>query len=995
MEGEIILMNWKRFVILSTLIVIFNLIFSTVFADGKFLRNQKWKRFSYEETKADFYVATNGNDSWSGTLPVPNKLKNDGPFATIHKAQKAVLQLKKQVYTLKEKVEDNRYVGSSYKYGNGKDILVMIRDGYYFLDEPIFFNAEYGGERCETALPSGAFEFHKLKDFYVTYAAYPGEKPVISGGEKISGWKKKNGKLIASVKKMNVSKLIVNSKEQTLARTPNQGYFTPADMPAKITEFKFRTGDLKDWQGLDNSRIHLVLRWHKGVNSISRIDEINQIIYLKTPQKGLVHVSPRYYIENVEALLDTAGEWYYDQKKKQVSFIPGGEVSDPNEADIISPLLNQLLIIKGEAEKPVRNLRFYGLTFDGSISGGNAVSFEYAKNCELVDSEVRNVAGIGVLVSTGCYQTKILDNKIINAEKGGIAVRGNPHPEKWNDVVRETVVSYNFVSECGGHSIGAHNSLYTTISHNEITNTLGRYAMNVGGWNNVEEALEGGYRVEYNHLHHVQDGADDSGAITSSGLTHDSIIRNNLIHDVYPGFFNDNVAFWFDNMSSGWTVENNIYYNLKQGKMKLCACYLADNIYQDNFLIETPEVEPERLIEGIPKFEYSNFQIKHHHDTENDNFSTGEHLVISAEVNNIGSTGIEKVDFYVNKNIVETKKFPLIKNNVGKIIFNHQFSLPGEHTVAIGNLPYLTIDLKGEAIDFLFSEIKLSNPVVPAGVEVTASINVKNVGTKKVEIPVDLFVNEKLIVSKLTGILPKQTQEVDFTFRPKAGINKVDINHISQTEFEVYPFHSVSFEQSDLATYCSGTAEPCDFDVNKADNKFQIVVHGTDFYHAEDSYGTVYLKNSVKGNFIATVKVTKFGDNVTEWFRTGIFVRNDITKSYETEPGSNGSILIFTTPKRYGMQWDEYGDGCMHKASSKNYEKKISFVWLKLERHGNTFSGFISFDGKKWIKYGETSQVPGLAEAVHIGLAAGANNQASSMVGFEDFRLYVENEGWK
>jgi len=50
--------------------------------------------------------------------------------------------------------------------------------------------------------------------------------------------------------------------------------------------------------------------------------------------------------------------------------------------------------------------------------------------------------------------------------------------------------------------------------------------------------------------------------------------------------------------------------------------------------------------------------------------------------------------------------------------------------------------------------------------------------------------------------------------------------------------------------------------------------------------------------------VNKFGDNVTEWFRSGIFVRNDITKSYETEPGSNGSVLMFTTPKRYGMQWD-------------------------------------------------------------------------------------------
>jgi len=989
-------MKWKRILVWKALIIfcVFGLIGTSVFADGKFLRNQKWKRFSYEESKADYYVATNGNDSWSGTLPVPNELKNDGPFATIERAQKAVRLLKKRTYTKKEKVEDNRYVGSPYKYGEGKDILVLIRGGDYFLNKPLQFDSKDGGERCETALPSGAFEFHKLKDFFVTYAAYPNETAVISGGKKIISWQKKGRKWKTSIRQKNVLKLIANGIEQKLARIPNEGYFTPADMPAKITEFQFRKGDLKEWRNLENSRIHLVLRWHKGVNSISKIDEQNNIVYLKMPENGLVHVPPRYYIENIEELLDAPGEWFFDKKKKQLSYITGKEIGDPNEAKIIAPVLNQLLIVKGEAEKPVRNLRFYGLMFNGSVSGGNAISFEYAKNCELVDSEVKNVGGIGVLVNRGCYQTKILNNKVINSESGGIAVRGNPHPEKWMDVVRETIVSYNYVSDCGGHSIGAHNSLFTTISHNEITNTRGRYAMNVGGWNNVEEALEGGYRVEFNHLHHVQNGADDSGAITSSGLTHDSIIRNNLIHDVYPGFFNDNVAYWFDNMSSGWKVEDNIYYNLQQGKMKLCACYLADNIYQNNFYIETPEVEPERIIDGKPEFEYSGLDIQHYRNSEKDNFSTGEHLIICANIKNIGSTGIGEVDLYVDKKIVATKKFPLIRNNRSKIIFEYQFSKPGKHSIAIGNLPYLTVQVKGKSINHLFSEIKLSNTTVPVGAEVTASIDVKNISSEKIVTPVSLFLEKKMVERKSVTLEPEQTKEIDFTFVPEAGINIVDINHLAHTELEVYPFHSVFIEKNDLDTYCSGTAEPCDFDINKADNSFQIIVHGTDFYHAEDSYGTIYLKNRIKGNFVATVKVSNFSDNVTEWFRTGIFVRNDITKSYETESGSNGSVLMFTTPKRYGMQWDEYGDGCMHKASSKNYAKKISCIWLKLERHGNRFSGFISYDGEKWEKYGETTQVPGLAEAVHVGLAAGANNQASSMVGFEDFRLDVEDEGW-
>ncbi|MBK6282561.1 MAG: hypothetical protein IPF54_07745 [Draconibacterium sp.] len=38
--------------------------------------------------KADFYVAANGNDGWSGNLDSPNFAKTDGPFATIERAQK-------------------------------------------------------------------------------------------------------------------------------------------------------------------------------------------------------------------------------------------------------------------------------------------------------------------------------------------------------------------------------------------------------------------------------------------------------------------------------------------------------------------------------------------------------------------------------------------------------------------------------------------------------------------------------------------------------------------------------------------------------------------------------------------------------------------------------------------------------------------------------------------------------------------------------------------
>jgi len=41
------------------------------------------------------FVATNGNDAWSGRRPAPNASQSDGPFATLQRACDAIRQLKR------------------------------------------------------------------------------------------------------------------------------------------------------------------------------------------------------------------------------------------------------------------------------------------------------------------------------------------------------------------------------------------------------------------------------------------------------------------------------------------------------------------------------------------------------------------------------------------------------------------------------------------------------------------------------------------------------------------------------------------------------------------------------------------------------------------------------------------------------------------------------------------------------------------------------------
>jgi len=976
----------KKFFLVSLLLLVSFL----SYGQGKLLRGEKWQKFDMKNTTADFYVATNGNDSWTGTLEAPNTNRTDGPFATIEKAQKAVRKLKAEVFKPKKDPVETRWIGSPHELGKGKDIVVLIRDGYYSLKKPLVFYPEDGGERVETNLPTGAFEYHKLRDYYVTYAAYPDEKPTISAGKQISNWKQNGHIWTTKVSDHQVKMLLANGKLQTLARTPNAGYFTPPSVSKTTGELPFRKGDLKNWDDMEDNRVLMLLRWHSGNNSFLKIDEKNQIAYFKKPEAGVVIVPPRYYVENIKALLDVPGEWFFDKKNNELSYIPEEENEDPDQLKIFSSQLDQLISIQGEKGKPVRNLRLYGLTFEGALYGNNAITLTYAHAFELANSEIRSCQGAGIRLNKGCYQTRIFENRFEKIDNKVIIVEGEHKPEGVEDILRETTISYNQIYDCGGVNIYAVNSLYTTISHNYITKTRGRYAIDVGRWRNLEEAIDGNYLVEYNHLDDVQKDADDSGAIKTTGLTFNSVVRRNLIHDVNAGFFNDNVAFWFDNMSSQWISEENIYYNLEQGEMKLCAANLVDNIYRDNFKIDAPKNKPEMIIDGEPVIEYSNLSISIPQKTVSGAAVTGSIIKVSAELNNIGSTGIVSIDLYLDGKIYRKKKFPFIHNNSSIVTFDLRIYEPGEHEVAIGETAYKSFIVEGDKPSFVFEELKLSQNRIPAGENITINATVKNLENSVQKSKVQLYIDNKVIDEIEISVNGNETKIVEFQFTPKAGEHIVRIGNSRETNLSVYKQKELSISKSTLKTYTSPTAEPSEMEIDTKKSIYKIKASGSDFFHAEDSYASIFADN-VKGDFVATVKVTAFGNRTHEWFRSGLFVRNDMTKSFDTEPGSKASVLMFASTGRAGINYDEFGDGCMHKASSENIPENITVpIWIKLVRHGNSFTGYISYDGKIWAVERKTNDIPGLNATVDVGMAAGAPDKKQYWVEFQDFNIEVE-----
>jgi regulation of enolase protein 1 (concanavalin A-like superfamily) len=983
--------------------------------DGKLLRSELWLPFEANSAKGDFFVSPKGNDLWSGTLDAPNSTGTDGPFATIERAQKAVRELKSRVYLPKGKAIDARYSGSSYPFGKGKDIVVFIRQGFYPLSQSIRFAPEDGGERVETNLPSGAFEWHHLRDNYVTYSAYPGEKPVISGAIPVTNWVK-NGKIwVAPFKFGDVPSLNANGKKQVLARTPNQGYFTLRKTPSSTSEIPFKPGDIKKWNDMQDNRIAILLRWRTAYNVIERIEEKSQTAFLKTPEdgpdknNGLLVVPPRYYIENVKEFLDAPGEWFFDKSKQEISYFPAEGIDDPNRADLSVPQINQLVQVKGEENTPVRNLRFYGLIFEGAkenfrnfphyydpTPGCIAITYEYANDCEFANSQLRACGGVGMAVGAGCFSMRIFKNIFNGLEQGALSISstGDLKNGKLIQITRETKVDHNIFSECGlggGITLGVGGTIHTTISRNYFTKSGRPYTIDCGA-GGLEGSITGDVIVEYNHFEDVQNDADDAGVIVVTGMTFNSYVRNNIIHRVHRGFFSDNVAFWFDNMSSNWTVTNNIYYDIEQGDMKTCGTYLSDNNYSNNFLIEPPLKAPEQIIEGDPQFTCSNLEISYNSKPISDPLPAGSIVKVKADITNTGSSGTAPVALYIDRKIFEIKPFPVIRNNTRTIEFDIRLNEPGKQEISVGETKPQTLTIQGEKPKIVFDKIHCTEERLLAGENLRVTAVATNLQTVDIQSDIILFANGKELKREPVKFKSNESKEVSFDIIPAVGNYPLRIGNSDEVIIKVLKCNEINMAKQKLYTYLSPKSKPAGVEVVQKDNRYIVKASGWDFYHAEDAYATVYLKQ-LKGDFVSTVKIAAFGNRTSEWYRSGLFVRNDISKSFDVDRGSVGSVLMFSTPGRAGIEYDEFGNGCMHKASSENLpENSPTPIWIRLERHGDRFTGYVSLDGKNWIIKRQTNQIPGIGKAVDIGLAAGSPDQKQYTVTFEEWKIKVSDE---
>jgi hypothetical protein len=89
-----------------------------------------------------------------------------------------------------------------------------------------------------------------------------------------------------------------------------------------------------------------------------------------------------FYLANAIQFLDQPGEWFLDMKSRKIYYYPmPGE--NPATAEVIAPVLETLITIKGTLDHPVSHIAFDGISFahTGWLRHHNKVMFLTRQDC--------------------------------------------------------------------------------------------------------------------------------------------------------------------------------------------------------------------------------------------------------------------------------------------------------------------------------------------------------------------------------------------------------------------------------------------------------------------------------------------------------------------------------------------------------------------------------------------------------------------------------------
>jgi hypothetical protein len=400
---------------------------------------------------AYIWVSPRGSDAGAGT-------KAD-PLATLAGAQKAARR--------------------SLRLHPNADVTVILRGGVYRLKHPLKLSAGDSARRG-----------HR-----VVYRAFDGERPTISGARRVPGsaWSlfdRQAGIWRARVGKVRTRELYVDGQRATRAASgeypagfrpawngggPGSGIeYLPTVQPEGLNPAAW--GDPAEWTNVGAIEAVILTQWK------TMSVPLRSVVPASGSAPGLLRMAEPAWqnanvfrgpggepgvwsfwqvtrFENALQFLDSPGEWYLDEARGWLYYMPY-PWQDPRSADVELPVLQRLVWGRGTARRPIRNVEFRGLTFahatwlgpsgeDGYVSDqagfhlvgeghepsaighdprdaatpGN-VSVEHGHNVRFVGDRFRHLGAVGLSLGTGSHHNEVRGSTFADVGSSAVQLSG-------------------------------------------------------------------------------------------------------------------------------------------------------------------------------------------------------------------------------------------------------------------------------------------------------------------------------------------------------------------------------------------------------------------------------------------------------------------------------------------------------------------------------------------------------------------------------------------
>lgn len=450
-----------------------------------------------QRQKVEVYVSLEGDDTAAGSI--------SAPFATIPKAVEAVRALRQS--------------------GNTKPATIYLRGGRHQLNQTLVLGLEDGHitqNESATSEEPGAGELSVPAQ--LTFAAYPGENPVVSSGIPVNAWKllesapselpaNAKGKVwIADIPEALGKFYTLYDAQGRLNRARDAG-FVPTEPGDKRT-LHFPEGSLKNWDNISDVEIQIrpSRAWVINMLPLESVDVATGTAKTSVSATYGMSKLPAYllaimgesaasvWVENVLDELDEPGEWVVNSKTRKIYLWPSDPAPDGSPRGILAPATTELIRVEGQidydgpTDTPVRGIAFSGLTFshadrrawiddEDRLGWGMQhdwdmfdrptamLRFRATEDCQVTTCTFTQSGGAGIRLDLHAQRNRIENSEFAHLGEAGILLSGYGPGSKdvnhHNSIINNNIHHF---SEITWHSPGvwAWQSGHNHIANNYI-----------------------------------------------------------------------------------------------------------------------------------------------------------------------------------------------------------------------------------------------------------------------------------------------------------------------------------------------------------------------------------------------------------------------------------------------------------------------------------------------------------------------------------------------